>query len=406
MRILFLSTWFPYPPDNGSKIRVYHLLRALARDHAVTLLSFAFATARPGQPGDLHSLCADVQVVPVDPFVANRAGILRTFVSGRPLASRPIPAMSQLVASALRSKAFDAIVASTDMMGHYALQAPPSIPKILEEHNSMTHWMWERYTEQTKPLQRARCWTSWQKQRLYEGRTYRQFDLITMVSGVDRAVTLATIGSERARVEVVPNGVDCRLNHPGPARPVPHRLVYNGALTYSANHDAMRYFLADIYPLIKRQVSEVSLTVTGSLSGVNIAGLAIDESVCLTGYVEDVRVPVAGAAVCVIPIRQGGGTRLKILEAMALGTPVVSTSKGAAGLEVKPGQDILLGDDPDEFAAQVVRLLRDGNLRAQLSANARRLVEQQYDWDQIGGRFVNLVEDVASRHGPKGISSS
>ena len=171
MRILFLSTWFPYPPDNGSKLRVYHLLRALARAHEVTLISFAFDTAQPEQPGDLRSLCADVQAMTVNPFAVNRAGALRTFLSARPVVSRLIPAMSQLVADVWRSGTFDAIIASTEMTAEYAVReqrVPPGTARILEGHNSMTRWMLGRYAEQTQPLQRLRCWVSWQKTRRYE----------------------------------------------------------------------------------------------------------------------------------------------------------------------------------------------------------------------------------------------
>jgi glycosyltransferase involved in cell wall biosynthesis len=202
------------------------------------------------------------------------------------------------------------------------------------------------------------------------------------------------------QLEVVPNGVDCEHNRPGLVETRPFSLVYNGALTYSANYDAMSYFLAVIYPLIKQQVPEVSLTITGSLTGVELSGLALDKSVHLSGYVDDIRIPVAEAAVCVVPLRQGGGTRLKILEAMALGTPVVATSKGAEGLDVTPSHDILIADEPAGFAAQVVHLLRSGILREQQSANARHLVEQRYDWNQIGRRFVSLVEDVTSKRKP------
>lgn len=263
----------------------------------------------------------------------------------------------------------------------------------------MTRWMWERYAMQTNPLQRARCWASWQKRRRYEGSYYRHFDLVTMVSEIDRAITLATVGDESVQVEVVPNGVDCEHNRPGLVQARLFDLVYNGALTYRANYDAMRYFLSDIYPLIKQQVPEASLTITGSLSGVELSGLALDSSVRLCGHVADIRVPVAEATVCVVPLRQGGGTRLKILEAMALGTPVVATSKGAEGLEVTPNHDILIADEPAGFAAQVLRLLRNGYLREQVTVNARRLVERQYDWGQIGRRFADLVEEVAERQG-------
>lgn len=394
LRVFFLSAWYPHPADNGSKLRVCHLLRSLAARHRVTLLSFAFAAARPEEAGPLREWGVEVQVVPINPFEANRAGALRTFLSPRPVVSRPIAAMSRLVASTLAAQAFDAVIASTEMMADYVLQAPSGTTKILEEHNSMTRWMHERYREQSGALQRLRCWASWLKTRQYEARLFSRFDLVTMVSEQDQAVCRTDLPGYRGRVEVAPNGVDCAHNRPGLAEPQPGRLAFNGSLTYSANYDAMRWFLAEVYPRIKAQVPGVSLAITGFTQGVDLAGLALDDSVTLTGFIEDVRIPVAEAAVAVAPIRQGGGTRLKILEAMALGTPVVATSKGAEGLDVADGEYLLLADEPERFAGSVVALLRDATLRAHLATNARRLVERRYDWDAIGRRFVELVEEM------------
>ncbi len=402
MKILFLATWFPYPSDSGSKLRVYHLLRALGQAHEVTLLSFAFDTARPDEPGQLRLWCRDIQVVPIDPFAVNQEAMLRTFLSARPMSSRPIPAMSQLVADVLRPNAFDVVIASTEMMADYALQISPGAVKILEEHNSMTRWMKNRFEGAKHPLMRARYWASWQKRRRFEARYYRHFNLITMVSEADRTTTTATLGKHRARIETVPNGVDCQHNQPGLAHPEPDTLVFNGSLTYSANYDAARYFLRDIFPLIRQQRPHVQMTITGSLTGVNTTGLALDDSVNLTGFVEDVRFPVAQAAVCVVPLRDGGGTRLKILEAMALGTPVVATSKGAEGLDVTDGEHLLLADTPEAFARCTVELLGNPALRRDLAANARRLVEKRYDWKAIGQRFADLVEaTVRQRRGQK-----
>ncbi|MGQ9768848.1 MAG: glycosyltransferase family 4 protein, partial [Anaerolineae bacterium] len=237
MNILFLSTWYPYPPDNGSKLRAYHLLRALGQAHQVTLLSFAFATARPDAPGELGDWCREIQVVPVEPFAVNRASALRTYLSLRPVASRPIPAMSRLVADQLRGHAFDAVIASTEMMADYALRAqrvPPGTVKVLEEHNSSTRWMHERFLAQTTALQRLRCWASWRKARQYEARLFRRFDLVTMVSAQDAAVSRALAGDGRPPIAVIPNGVDCAHNRPGLAQPQPNSLVFNGSLTYSA----------------------------------------------------------------------------------------------------------------------------------------------------------------------------
>jgi polysaccharide biosynthesis protein PslH len=397
VRILFLSTWFPFPPDNGSKLRAYHLLRALGGRHEVTLLAFTFDTSQPETADALQTICRSIEVVPLNPFLVNQAGTLATFLSMRPTASRPIPAMSQLVAEAWQRSTYDVVIASTEMMADYALMAPPGTAKVLEEHNSLTRWMAERYKEQRNPLQRARCWASWQKRRWYEDRYYSRFDLVTMVSQEDWRTTRELIQGEEPRVEIVPNGVDCQHNQPGWALPRPDTLIYNGALTYSTNFDAMRWFLAEIYPGIQREVGNVSLTITGNTSGVRLIDLQLDDSVHLSGYVDDIRPVIASAAACVVPLRQGGGTRLKILEAMALGTPVVSTSKGAEGLDVTPGHDILIADEPAEFADRVIHLVRDATLRDRLIRNARHLVETRYDWLKIGQSFVDLVEETVDR---------
>ncbi|OQA20032.1 MAG: GDP-mannose-dependent alpha-(1-2)-phosphatidylinositol mannosyltransferase [Chloroflexi bacterium ADurb.Bin360] len=394
MRILFLSTWFPYPPDNGSKIRVYHLLRALAQRHEVTLLSFAWNTAQPQAASELRSWFRDVQVMSLNPYEHNRASKLRTFFSLRPVVSRPIAAMTEKAHAILANQSFDSVIASTEMMAAYAFQAPPGTVRILEEHNAMTRLMRERYDEQPRPLERLRCWLSWQKSRTYEARLFRRFDVITMVSEQDREACLSDLPGFHGRVAVIPNGVDCAHHRPGLAEVQPHTLIYNGALTYSANYDAMRYFLAEIYPRIQQELPDVSLSITGSTRGVDLSALPLDASVHLTGYVEDIRLPVAASAVCAVPLRQGGGTRLKILEAMALGTPVVATSKGAEGLAVVDGEHLLLADDPAAFAAATLRLLREPALRARLATNARRLVEERYDWSRIGAQFVELVENV------------
>jgi glycosyltransferase involved in cell wall biosynthesis len=159
----------------------------------------------------------------------------------------------------------------------------------------------------------------------------------------------------------------------------------------------MRFFLGEIYPQIRHHRPGVRLRITGSKQGLDLSGLPLDESVILTGFVEDIRSEIAAATAAVVPLLAGGGTRLKILEAMALGTPVVSTRKGAEGLNVVDGQHLLMADDPTSFAKQAVRLLDDPDLRRLLSIQARDLVENRYDWAQIGKQFVSSVEKVRER---------
>jgi glycosyltransferase involved in cell wall biosynthesis len=396
MRILFISTFFPYPPDNGSKIRAYYLLRALTNFHRVTLV--AFQPTNNGNPDEqvLISKLGVQQVypVPADPFHYVSIPQVLKYSSPIPVAFWPCGIMKHKVDEVVNSGQWDAVVAVQSFVARYALQ-PSGVPHILDIDTSLSYQMYERHIiNHAQSLNRLLTWVSWQKARRYETRMFRRFKLCTVVSSREVDHIKAMIGPSACYVEVIPNGVDCRYNHPGLAQPRPRALIFNGALTYSANYDAMSFFLNEIYPLIQDQMPDVSLTITGSTSGVRLSRLPINKSVHLSGYVDDLRPLVAGAWVCVVPIRNGSGTRLKILEAMALGTPVVATSKGAEGLDLVDGEHILLANDPVTFVNHTLRLLSDPTLRQRLVTNARHLVEERYDWERIGDRFVTLVESA------------
>jgi glycosyltransferase involved in cell wall biosynthesis len=172
-------------------------------------------------------------------------------------------------------------------------------------------------------------------------------------------------------------------------------MIYSGALSYSANFDAVAYFLAEIFSRIRREYPQAKLYVTGKLDGVPVEQLPQQDGVEFTGYVDDIQAKVAESEVCVVPLRVGGGTRLKVLEALALGTPVVSTSKGVEGLEASDGEEVLISDDPQGFAHAVGRLFDDKELYEKLARNGRSLVEAHYNWEYIGEQLNNFIGEVA-----------
>ncbi len=394
MRILALSTWYPHPPDNGSKIRAHYLLKALHDRHDVTVVAFC-----PSQDVDHARQIDDVahlNIRPVydDPFRHAAESQWAKFASPIPVIYRPSQAMQQAVIELTAGKSWDVIVVIQGPAAPYVLPLK-STPKVLDIDTALSFQMRERYSAHGG----LRTWLSWQKAQLYERRLFRQFQACTLVIDSEQPYLQALTGTASA-VSVVPNGVDCGRNRPGLFAMRPNSLVYNGALTYSVNYDAAQYFLKDVYPLIRQQQPEVTFTVTGSTKGVDRSGLQLDASVTLSGYVDDIRSVVGSSAICVVPLRQGSGTRLKILEAMALGTPVVSTTKGAEGLGVRHGEHLLLADDAPTFAQHTLALLSDPALGQRLSAQARQLVEQHYDWSSIGQRFLRLVENVADRRTP------
>ena len=392
MRILFLSLWFPFPPDNGSKMRIYNLLRALAQRHAITLLSFV-GQGEPIQPDGLKGLCEVIRTVPWKPYQPTRWKALLGLFSPRPrfLVDTDSPAMRRLLHEELAQRDYDVIIGSQIGAAVYVAEAQGKA-KVFEEVE-VGSYLTRLQTGQG--LQRLRHAFTWAKHRRFLRGLIARFDACTVVSEVEER-WLVAIGVNPDRLALIPNGVD--LGWYSGVEPIPQAdtLIFNGALTYFANYRAMAYFLERIYPLIRAECPQVRLAITGRTEGVDIAALCADESVTFTGYVPDIRPLVAGSSVCIVPLLEGGGTRLKILEAMALGTPVVATSKGAEGLGATHGEHLLIADDPAEFARHTLALLRDAALRARLATNARAFVQARYDWEPIGRQFTALVESISS----------
>jgi glycosyltransferase involved in cell wall biosynthesis len=397
MKILFLSTWFPYPPNQGSKIRAYYLLKALAAKHEVALLSFEDVDLDPAWVEHIRQLCPLVEIVRRKPFEAGTGKTWLGWLSPLPSAVVAIrsPEMRDRVAQVASSWKPDVVVALTFVTAPYALEVP-GVPKVLDIDNFMARMLQEAIPMAGNPLARFRRWLAYWKFLRYERSLYPRFDLCLAVTESDRRAVARQMPLQAEQLIVTPNGVDTHYNHLDSVVPIPATLVFNGAMTYNANYDAVAYFLNEIYPQVIRQMPDVRLRVTGGTKGVDLGGLPLDEHVELTGYLPDIRPVVAQSWACVVPLRIGGGTRLKILEAMSLGTPVISTAKGAEGLEVENGVHLLIAETAAEFAEQVLRVLRSADLREHLALNAARLVAEKYEWSHLGADFCIAVERLVS----------
>lgn len=395
MKILFLSTWFPYPPNQGSKIRAYYLLKSLTERHEVALVTYEDVDLDPAWVEHIRQLCAQVEIVQRKPFAASKGKTLLGWLSPLPSAvvGMHAPEMAERVKQVAQAWVPDCVVALTFVTAPYALEACEA-PKVLDIDNFMARMLQEAIPLAESPTGRFRRWLAYRKFLGYERRIYPKFDLCLAVTESDRGQVLQQMPLKPEQVIVAPNGVDTRYNRLEAVPPLPNSLIFNGALTYSANYDAVAYFLAEIFPTILRQAPGARLRVTGGTQGVDLDALRLDGQVELTGYLPDIRPAVAESWACVVPLRMGGGTRLKILEAMALGTPVISTPKGAEGLEVQDGVHLLLADNASEFAAQVLRLLGSPELRDSLRRNAARLVAEKYEWSLIGAGFCQAVEQM------------
>jgi len=390
MKVLILSTWFPYPQNQGSKIRAYHLIRALARDHELALISFEDQPIQDEWLEHISQFCQLIKILPEKPFIYPKIKKLIGFLS-------PYPAtvfagynknMESLVLQTAQEWKPDIVFAFTFVTAPYALKLN-GVKRIVDIDNLLAVMLKEDIQFAKNLFQKFRRLLAFKKMSNYEDKVYSPFDRCLVVSKLDIQRVQNYTKIQANQLIKVPNGVDLDVNHPSSLAKVEDQLIYNGALTYFPNFDAMNYFMNEIFPIILRSKPNVKVIITGKTEGVNISIFPFKEHIKFTGYVDDIRPLVSSSQICVVPLRQGAGTRLKILEAMALGTAVVSTFKGAEGLEVTDQDNIILANTPEAFANAVIFLLNNPKARSNLEQNALEIVRNEYDWEKIENKFAD-----------------
>lgn len=387
MRILWLCKFLPYPPVSGTNLREYHLLRGAAQQHEVTLLAFGQHAAEI--PAPLKELCREV-ITRDSPPEQTGARRLMGFVSPKPreVFDAYSPALAARIRADCARGAYDLVIAAEWASTAY-LDAFAGVPTILDclelaffESLAVGGRTWR---------ERGRTQVTLWKLRAHLRRMLPRVAACTNVSEEEtRLLSRAAPGYER--FELIPNGVNLADYGDVSERPQRHSLIFTGPFNYLANYDAMQWFLGDIYPRVRAQEPEARLTITGAHGDLP---LPCEEGVTRTGLVPDVLPLIAAARASIAPLRLGGGSRLKVLEAMALRTPVIATSKAVKGLEVVPGEDVLVADRADTFADATLRLLRDDSLRERMAARAYALLRERYEWGVILPRFLDVIERAA-----------
>ena len=409
MRILWLKSDLLLPLDKGGKLRTWHLMRHLAKRHEITYLAFA----EPSSEVDgMREVAAHIVTVPRREPVK---GTLRFYAGAALRLFDPLPyavgryrsrEYAARIRDLLATKAFDLIVCDF-LPPVVSLPDRLPCPAVLFTHNVESE-IWRRHAEVHRRGPIAWLYRAQYRRMLrFEAKALRRFDAVLTVSDADRA-TFARLypGAIRGPVSVVSTGVDTQffapraLDSAGTAASSPadsRRLVFTGSMDWLPNEDAMLFFCRDILPLIRAEEPETTVTIVGRTPTPAVKKLADLAGVYVTGRVDDVRPYIEEAAAYIVPLRIGGGTRLKIFEAMAMGKAVVSTTVGAEGLPVVAGEHVVLADEPRSFSRAVVRLLRDVERRRQLESAARTLVVEQYDWSAVAGELESALSRVAGR---------
>jgi len=398
MRILFLSSVLPYPPVGGDRIRAYNLIKQLQKGHSVSVLSFIKFDDEKRYARQLEEFCEAVETVTISRQKRYSNCILHLF-SKVPfiVSSLYSEKMRQRIIELVSRDLFDMIYVYQIRVADY-MESGLRIPRILDLTDSALLNFRRRLN-----FQRDWSWPlvlyEYFKLKKYEPQIIQKFDLCTVVSSVDR--NAINVYQPKANIRVIPNGVDCSYFLPMNGSYDNRNIVFLGTMCYPPNVDAVLYLCRDILPRIHKALPEARVYIVGTDPVRRVKALSKYNNVFITGFVTDVRPYLAKAAVLLCPLRIASGTQLKILEAMAMGVPVVTSPLGLEGIGAIPDENIMVGEDAEELARKTVMLLTDTVLRNEVGLRGRQLVTEKYTWERIGQELELILREVVSAEGSK-----
>jgi polysaccharide biosynthesis protein PslH len=399
MRLLWVKPGGLWPANTGGRLRSLNMIDALSRSHRITLVTTHAPSESVEALRKRLPYCERIESIPhVAPKINSLrfiAALTRSWLSRLPvdIQRHAVPELRHRVEHLMANDGTDLCVADF-------LCAMPNVPTngrvpvVLFEHN-VEFMIWRRMgAVEWRPWRRALLEIEWRKMRRFEANACRDACLTIAVSPTDRKVLLRN--APEAKVIEIPTGVDVDYFSPVNSPETPSHLVFTGSMDWYPNEDGILHFINDILPLIREQVPRVSLTIVGRNPGPRLTRHALAAGVGVTGTVDDIRPYLGKASVCVVPLRIGGGTRLKIFEALAMGKAVVSTTIGAEGLPLTSGRHYLAADGPEAFAAAVVSLLHNPARRAFLGQEGRRLMMERYSWVKVARQFGKYCKQAVT----------
>lgn len=382
-KILMLTQVLPYPPDSGPKVKTLNVLKFLAQQHEVTLISFV----RGDQSADVEHLrpfCRAIYTVPIRRSIPREAAAaLVSLASGQPwmILRDDRVEMRQLVGRVANEVGFDSVHVDQLNMAQFVPQQS-GIHKVLDAHNAL--WLLYRRLWETLPNSPKKLWLGrdWPLIKKYEGRVCNAFEAVLAVSQEDKLALEEAMGSsESEKITVIPIAVDTDEVKPVQRRPEADHILHIGTMFWPPNVDGVAWFAREIYPHISAQRPGAVFDVVGARPPQEIVTLGGNgNGINVTGYVADPTPYLESAGVMVVPLRSGGGMRVKILNALAQGLPIVTTSLGCEGIAVEHGRHLLVADTPADFAQATLRLLNNPAEASELGRQGRRLIQTTYDF--------------------------
>ena len=405
MNILWLSHLVPYPPKGGVLQRSYNLIRHIASHHNVFLLAFnQKALLRNDDDlleavNALKKICQGVEIVslPSDKSITTKyALIFKSLFTKKPYTVNwnLLSEMDKKVNSIILSFGPDIIHYDTIGMAEY-FQKLKKMPQVLNHHNIESAMMYRRAKKEKNVAKKIYFYQEAFKIEQYERKVCELFNCNLVVSKEDKG-TLKHI-AHNARIEIIENGVDTKYFYVEREKKEKNTLVFAGGMNWYPNKDAMLFFAKEIWPILTRKRPNIRMYIIGMNPSDELTRLSSkDRNLIVTGYVDDVRLYFEKASLYVCPIRDGGGTRLKILDALSSRIPIVATKIAAEGIDVKHEKNILIAETPKEISESIIRLLDDRHLSEKLAYEGRLLVEKSYEWSVIGNKLSIIYKELAN----------
>ena len=392
-KILFVTCRIPYPLDDGWKIRCFHLMKSFT-EHGwvVDLLTFLPSGMDDTSVGGLARICREIYTAPRQKSYAP-SDLLQGLLTSIPfpVLNYTTPKMSKLASEVVRQKNHYDLIQIEDIMMCNNLVDTSGEKIVLDMHNVQSELMRRYALTERNFFRKKYAQVTAEKLVRYEKRLGSTFKMIFVCSEEDRQIVLRN--SPTIPVDIIPNGVNSDFFSSGSQSQELDRIVFIGDLGYHANRVGVRFLVEDIFPRVRQRCPSVQLVIVGKNPSLQISAYA-DDSVIVTGMVVDVRPFLESAKVVVVPLLSGGGTRLKILEAMAMGKAVVSTSIGCEGIPAQHGKHIILADTSESFAEEVCKLCNDEGRRFTLGEDARSFVKAGFDWNAIGDRLFQVASSL------------
>ncbi len=394
MKILFVTEQFPYPLDSGGNIRTFHIIRQLAKVHTVILAACERSGLTSADYEQLKPYCSEIKMFPPVPRDIFRQGY---YLIDSLFGEKPYPInrnYSHQMRQWIQRKAgnvdiihfnhLDAACYADDLSGVF----------VFDTHNLISNIYKKLVEKESNILKKWFLGVQLKKTLAYETRIIRKIRLCLVCSNPEKIEIESFVPG--VRVQTVPNGVDTgayRLDENRAFKPSDRNLVFVGAMDYLPNSDGIRFFYEEVFGILQKRLPDIHLTVVGRNPPESIKRIQ-NKNLTVTGFVEDIGQWVGKADLMVVPIRVGGGTRIKILEGMAQGIPVLSTKIGAEGIDADHEKNIFIADTPEEIADGVIKLLENPDLRKSLARAGRELVEKEYDWNVVGQRLLAVYSSI------------